>query len=118
MDRILAGALGLGLIGAWVLGLSYNGPSWLAWTHLAAGLVTFGGLGTVRTPEAAGLAMWPLLTVVLYAAWLFGLAFGAPAWLGWLSFLLAGGFLFLSIVSIVPPHFWRRGRGRHIRAHA
>ena len=96
MERIVAAALGLGLTALWVLGLSYDGPSWLVWLDGAAALIALAGVAMVGTTDMAGVTTWPILTLVLFALWLFGLAVGAPPWLAWLNFLVGCGFLALT----------------------
>ena len=45
-----------------------------------------------------GIGTWPLVAMVLLAAWLFGLAANATRWLTWLSFAFGCAFLILSVM--------------------
>jgi hypothetical protein len=112
----VAALLGSGLALTWMFGLGHHATSWLNWTVCASAIVALGGLGPAATTEMSGIATWPLLAMVLLAAWLFGLAANATAWLTWLSFLFGCGFLILSIAFTMASSHLPRRRPLHGRA--
>ena len=124
MERRAQGAAALlatGLAVAWMFAVGYHATSWLGWTNLAAAIVAFGSLGTIRTTELQGFATWPLVSLVLFAGWLFGLATSATAWLTWISFAGGCGFLLLTIGFLLAYtrgpmfHHTHHGHGLHGR---
>ena len=114
MERRAQGAAALlatGLAVAWMFAVGYHATSWLGWTNLAAAIVAFGSLGTIRTTELQGFATWPLVSLVLFAGWL-----------TWISFAGGCGFLLLTLGFLVAYthgpmfHHAHRGHGLHGRA--
>ena len=125
MERRAQGAAALlatGLAVAWMFGVGYHATSWLGWTVVAAAIVAYGSLGTIRTTEVQGFATWPLVSLVLFAGWLFGLATSATAWLTWIAFAGGCGFLLLTMGFLIGtahmPPLHRHGlrHGLHGRA--
>jgi hypothetical protein len=119
MNRLIAAALGLGLVTVWMLGLAYNGPNWLVWPDAAAALVALGVTGMLESGDVAGMTTWPLLGVTLLGLWLFGLGSHAR-WLAWLNLLFGLGFLALTALTVLrasglPARLRQR---RHLHAHA
>jgi hypothetical protein len=111
-----AALLGVGLAIAWMFGLGYHATSWLNWTLCGSAVVALGGLGPASATEMSGVGTWPLVAMVLLAAWLFGLATNATAWLTWLSFAFGSAFLVLTLAfTLASGHLLHRrqlhGRG-------
>jgi hypothetical protein len=94
----VAALLGSGLALTWMFGLGYHATSWLNWTVCASAIVALAGLGPAAATEMFGIGTWPLVAMVLLAAWLFGLATNATRWLTWLSFAFGCAFLILSVM--------------------
>ena len=118
MNRMIAAALGLGILTVWMLGLAYDGPAWLVWPDAAAALIALGVTGIVESGDMAGMATWPLLGVVLVGLWLFGLGSHAR-WLAWLNLVVGCGFLALTAVTLLPAsELAARRHRRHVHAHA
>ncbi len=95
--REFAGLLGLVLGLAWVVGWYRGASSWLVWTDLLVAIVVLAGLGPAMLQESPGIATWPFAGLLLFAAWLFGLSFGATPWLTWLNLGVSCAFLLLTI---------------------
>ncbi|HEY6476306.1 MAG TPA: hypothetical protein VI456_06960 [Polyangia bacterium] len=93
----VAALLGIGLALTWTFGLWNHATSWLNWTVCGSAIVALAGLGPAAATEMSGIGTWPLLGMVLLAAWLFGLAANATRWLTWLSFAFGCGFLILTV---------------------
>jgi len=89
----------LALLVVAVVGTTYGGPTWLAWVDAAAVLVALVAVPLVRSEPVAGVALLAFLTAVFAVVWLFGLATGLPAWLTWLHFAGACGFVGLTAAS-------------------
>ncbi len=112
----VAALLGSGLAVAWMFGLWHHATSWLNWTVCASAVVALGGLGPAASTEMPGVGTWPLVSMVLLGAWLFGLAANATPWLTWLSFVFGCGFLLLSIAFTVASNHLPHRRQLHGRA--
>lgn len=93
----MAALLGSGLAVIWMFAIGYSATSWLSWTVLGCAVVALAGLGPAAMAEMPGVGTWPLVGVVLMAAWLFAMAVGATTWLAWLSFGFGFAFVFLSV---------------------
>jgi hypothetical protein len=93
----LAALLGSGLAIVWMFAIGYHAAGWLSWTVLGCGVIALAGLGPAAMVEMPGVGTWPLVGVVLLAAWLFALAVGATPWLAWLSFAFGLAFVILSV---------------------
>ena len=93
----VAALLGSGLAVTWMFAIGYGATSWLSWTVLGCAIVALAGLGPSAMAEMPGVGTWPLVGVVLIAAWLFALAAGATHWLAWLSFGFGFAFVILSV---------------------
>jgi hypothetical protein len=103
MARMVAATLGLGLIGTFLLGLSYGGPVWLIWLLAAAGLIALASVALVRTDDIGALATWPMLSVSLIALGLLALARDGARWICGLTLAFGVGFLALTVAFILRP---------------
>ena len=97
----MAALLGSGLAAVWMFAIGYGATSWLSWTVLGCAIVALAGLGPAAMAEMPGVGTWPLVGVVLIAAWLFAMAGGATRWLAWLSFAFGLAFVALSTAFTV-----------------
>jgi len=119
----LVALLGSGLAVIWMFAIGYGATSWLSWTVLACAFVALAGLGPAAMADMPGVGTWPLVGVVLIAAWLFALAVGATRWLAWLSLAAGLAFVVLSVaftaassqLELFPRHGLHR-RGLHGQA--
>jgi len=109
LHRLVAAALGVGLLAFWVLGSAYGAPEWMSYGYLALGIVVLAGLGALRTRDTAGIATWPLAGVFLLALWLFGIR-GEARWMAWLSFMFGLAFIALTVAFTLHPLQLRRRR--------
>jgi hypothetical protein len=94
-----AALLGSGLAVIWMFAIGYGATSWLSWTVLGCALVALAGLGPAATTEMPGVGTWPLVGLVLIAAWLFAMAGSGTRWLAWLSLVFGCAFVALSVAS-------------------
>jgi hypothetical protein len=107
MDKLEKRSLGLvALMGSalavvWMFAVGYGASSWLSWTVLGCAVVALAGLGPAAMAEMPGVGTWPLVGVVLIAAWLFAMAVGATPWLAWLGFGFGLAFVAVSAAFTV-----------------
>jgi hypothetical protein len=103
MDKVEKRALGVvallgsGLAVIWMFALGYHATAWLSWTVLGCAAVALAGIGPAAIAEMPGVGTWPLVGLVLIAAWLFAMAGGATRWLAWLSCAFGCAFVALSV---------------------
>ncbi|HTB57323.1 MAG TPA: hypothetical protein VLC06_05590 [Polyangia bacterium] len=97
----VAALLGSSLAVVWMFAIGYGATSWLSWTVLGCAAVALAGLGPAATAEMPGIGTWPLVGLVLIAAWLFAMAGSATRWLAWLSLAFGCAFVVLSVASMV-----------------
>jgi hypothetical protein len=110
-----AALLGVGLAVTWGFGLWHHATGWLNWSICAAAFVALAGLGPTAASEMFGIGTWPLISMVLLATWLFGLATNATRWLTWLSFAFGCAFLILSgAFTLASSHLGPLHRRRHL----
>jgi hypothetical protein len=110
----VAALLGVGLAVTWGFGLWHHATGWLNWAICASAFVALAGLGPAAASEMFGVGTWPLISMVLLAMWLFGLAANATRWLTWLSFAFGCAFLILSAAfTATSGHLLHRRRHLH-----
>jgi hypothetical protein len=97
----LVALLGSGLAVIWMFAIGYHATAWLSWTVLGCAIVALAGLGPAAMAEMPGVGTWPLVGVVLIAAWLFALAVGATSWLAWMSFGFGVAFVLVSFTFTI-----------------
>jgi hypothetical protein len=115
----VAALLGAGLAVTWMFGLWHHATGWLNWTVCAAAFVALAGLGPAASSEMFGIGTWPLVSMVLLAVWLFGLATDATRWLTWLSFAFGCAFLVLSAAfTTASSHLSPIRHRRHLHGRA
>ncbi len=88
--------LGLLLVAVAIVTRSYAGSVWAASVGVGVGLLGLIGTGMYRGREMVGLALWALLTMVLLALGLIGVAAGMPGW--WIAVHLLLGVAYLGLV--------------------
>src|SRR5689334_16971108 len=86
----MLGIFGIGLIALWIIGLAMGVSQWFLWVDGMAGVVALYAamVGTELSAtviRATGL----VLSLVVLALWIVGLATRESPWLTWISFALA-----------------------------
>ena len=114
----LAALLGSGLAVVWMFAVGYGATSWLSWTVCGCAIIALAGLGPAAIAEIPGVGTWPLVGVVLLAAWLFALAVGATPWLAWLSFGFGLAFVVLSVAFTAASSNLALFHQRHLHGRA
>jgi hypothetical protein len=97
----LVALLGFALVAIWMFAVGYGATGWLSWMVLGCAIIALAGLGPAAMAEMPGMGTWPLVGVVLIAAWLFAMAVGATPWLAWLSLGFGFAFVVLSVAFTV-----------------
>jgi hypothetical protein len=113
-----AALLGSGLAVIWMFAVGYHATAWLSWTVLGCAVVALAGLGPSAMAEMPGVGTWPLVGVVLLAAWLFALAVGATPWLAWLSFAFGLAFVIVSVAFTAASSNLALLHQRHLHGRA
>jgi hypothetical protein len=111
MMRLAAAALAVLVVAVWALAVAYSAPAWITWGNCTVAVIALASLGTLRTSDVAGFAIWPLAAMVLLVMWLFGLGSSATRPFAWLDLLLGIGFVAITGAAIAEPYLLRR----HVR---
>lgn len=114
----VAALLGAGLAVTWMFGLWHHATGWLNWTICASAILALGGLGPTAASEMFGIGTWPVISSVLLAVWLFGLATNATRWLTWLSFAFGCAFLILTAAFTAAGSVFGPLHRRHLHGRA
>lgn len=100
MVRATCIALGLALVVLWLIGVTSQSTSWLAWLDGLGALFAFSIATAVKPGTNDRMAVSPaILAGGLFMLWAMALVAHATPWLAWWTFVLACAFLMLGIAG-------------------